>query len=196
MLVDDIETIASNSFRNFHAKGLDYLCLHRSPILTLKAYFYEQGHESTPEVVCPHDHRYPFSTHVLAGRSGHIRYQEWVPGLYTPTHERFEWRTPLNGGNGFTWSREATLKVTGREEYSKGDSYWCNPDEVHTITINRSDTVLLLYQHADTVPLDQATSTYAPLGSIAPSTDGLYDRMPVDVVQARLRTVLEHLEPS
>jgi hypothetical protein len=74
VIFDDLDTIAGNSFRNFHAKGLDYLCLHRSEALTIKAYFY--AGEAGSEVVCPHDHRYPFSTHIVAGESGHIRYTE------------------------------------------------------------------------------------------------------------------------
>jgi hypothetical protein len=79
MIVDDLDTVASNSFRNFHAKGLDYLCLHRSPELTIKAYFYSGN--IGPEVVCPHDHRYPFSTHILAGESGHKRYTDGLCGI-------------------------------------------------------------------------------------------------------------------
>jgi len=193
MIIDPLDTIAANSFRNFHAKGLDYLCLHRSPELTIKAYFYELGQDSAPEVVCPHDHRYPFSTHVLAGRSGHIRYRDEAVG--EPTHERFDWRTPLNGGAGFEWSAEARLDVRSHEQFAQGQSYWCDHDEIHTITINRSDTVLLLYQHADTLPIDLATSTYAPLGSPAPSTAGLYDRMTLADAEKRLRMIIDTLNP-
>lgn len=191
MIIDPLDKIAANSFRNFHAKGLDYLCLHRSPELTIKAYFYEAGQDSAPELVCPHDHRYPFSTHVLAGRSGHIRYRERLLG--EPTHELFQWRTPLNGGDGFTWHHEARLETVSHDRFASGSSYWCDHDEIHTITINRADTVLLLYQHADTVAIGQATSTYAPLGSAAPSTSGLYDQMPLNVAEDRLRVVLDRL---
>lgn len=64
MKVDDLDTVAGNSFRNFHAKGLDYLCIFRSEELTIKAYFYDIADDSSPEIICPHDHRYPFATEI------------------------------------------------------------------------------------------------------------------------------------
>lgn len=180
---DPIEAIARNSFRNFHALGLDYLCLVRSPSVTIKAYFYDNPKAATPEVVCPHDHRYPFSTTVLAGQSGHIRYDVGRPDRFGGAHryQRFAWRTPLNGGDGFIWAGEASLAPLCHENYVAGDSYWCRADEVHTITITRSDTILLLCQLADVVPLGHPTTTFVP-GSDRepPNLTGLYDEMSED----------------
>jgi hypothetical protein len=192
MILDDLETIAANSFRNFHAKGLDYLCLHRSEVLTIKAYFYEIGDHQPPEVICPHDHRYPFSTHILAGESGHIRYREMPPWAKSPTHQCFRWRTPLLGGSGFEWDYPARLDAQPVEQYHAGQSYWCNADEIHTITIRHPNTVLLLYQHADEVPSFGHTSTFVPGSSREPPRlDGLYDRMPLDQAEQRLAHLIQ-----
>lgn len=182
---DDIETIVANSFQNFHAKGLDYLCLKRSDALTIKAYFYhDDAVQSAPEVVCPHDHRYPFSTAVLSGRSEHYRYfepQSRIIGRHLPRFQVFDWMTPLNGGSGFTWQRETKLLQRRSETYAAGGSYWCEAHEVHTIAIRDPGTVLLLTQHADVVPIDQPTSTFVPGSSREPpSLAGLYDRMSFD----------------
>lgn len=179
---DDIETIAANSFRNFHAKGLDYLCLQRSAMLTVKAYFYESADGRCPEIVSPHDHRYPFSTAVLSGRIGHFRYEEVgrFPGG-SGVYQKFNWRTPLNGGSGFEWQQTARLKRRSIESYSKGESYWCDAAEVHTISILEPGTTLLLFQHADIVPLGEPTVTFVHgLEREPPSLSGLYDRMSVD----------------
>ena len=77
--IDPLEQMVENSFRNFHAKGFDYLCLQRSPGLTLKAYFFDELPGGIAEVVCPHDHRYPFTTTVLSGYMRHYRYLEQPP---------------------------------------------------------------------------------------------------------------------
>lgn len=194
MIYDDLDTMAANSFHNFHAIGLDYLCLHRSEELTIKAYFYEPGSERSPEVVCPHDHRYPFSTYVLAGASGHTRYsfRSTVP---RPTHQRFHWLTPLLGGSGFEWSEPVGLTVKKFEHHPAGSGYWCRPDEVHTIRIDRPNTVLLLMQHGDAVPVGTPTSTFVPGDSREPpKLDGLYDRMPLSVAERRLAQVKELMQ--
>lgn len=188
MIYDDLDTIAANSFRNFHAKGLDYLCLHRSPELTIKAYFYENAGEDSAEVVCPHDHRYPFSTHILAGQSEHYRYAiDWGS---PSTYSCFEWKTPLLGGDGFTYLGPSPLRKQRIENHLAGSSYWCDADDIHTIRIVQPDTVLLLYQHADVVPVSRPTVTFVPgYDREPPNLAGIYDLMPLDVAEWRLATV-------
>jgi len=198
LLIDPIETMLQNSYRNFHAKGLDYLCLRRSPELTVKAYFYDRPTDSAPEVVCPHDHRYPFVTKVLAGQSDHYRYieqPEFLTDYYT--HQAFNWHTPLNGGKGFEWARQCSLVRQRHERYERGQQYYCRPDEIHTIAITRHDTVLLLYQFADSVPLTTATTTYVRGDNKEPpALDGLYDQMKADHLTIRLTQLSKVLERS
>lgn len=185
---DDIETIVANSYRNFHAKGLDYLCLQRSPQMTVKAYFFSDRKTAVPEVVCPHDHRYPFATTVIAGTTGHKRYVCQPDFLNIPPNfQMFTWRTPLIGGTGFQWVREARLDCQFTERYEAGQTYFCRSDEIHTIQVHSDDTILLLTQFADVVPLDEPTFTFVPGDNHQPpSLDGLYDRMTADVALSRL----------
>lgn len=63
----DTSTLIQNSYRDFHAKGLDYVCLKRTPDHTVKVYFLDGDVSKVPEVVNPHDHRYAFETTVLSG---------------------------------------------------------------------------------------------------------------------------------
>lgn len=63
----NMEEVIANSFKDFHSKGLDYICLRRSPVLTTKLYFFDGDVSKLPEVVNPHDHRYDFSTVCLSG---------------------------------------------------------------------------------------------------------------------------------
>jgi hypothetical protein len=196
MKVDDLDTIAGNSFRNFHAKGLDYLCIFRSEELTIKAYFYDIADDSSPEIICPHDHRYPFATKILAGRSEHIRYSS-EPNVspFAEKYQMFTWMTPLNGGDGFSWHSERRLTARPREYYRDGQMYFCDPSEIHTIRIPAPETVLLLYQFADTIPIGHPTRTFVPgFNREPPALDGLYDRMTLDraeVLMARLSGMLK-----
>lgn len=179
--IDPIEKIVENSYCNFHAKGLDYLCLKRTPHLTFKAYFYNKN-DSCSEVVCPHDHRYPFATTILAGKSSHYRYAPSFPsGDKAEVYQQFEWFTPLNGGKGFEHKKEVRLGKYSTERYTKGGSYWCESSEVHTIGIEEEGTVLLLLQLGDVVMPEKPTSTFVKGSSkLPPSLDGLYDSMKSD----------------
>lgn len=183
--MDNLEAICANSFRNFHTRGLDYLCLQRSESLTVKAYFFEGDLSKLPEIVVPHDHRYPFTTQVLAGKLANKTYSEhWQGDVF----QRFAYRTPLLGGDGFTWDQEVRLHSHGWEEYERGATYHCLPTDVHTLDIMAEGTVAVLYQFADTVPIGVPTWSYRPgAGTEPPSMEGLYDRMRPDDALTRLR---------
>jgi hypothetical protein len=106
----DLDEVLENSYRDFHAKGFDYLCLRRTPERTVKAYFFEGDVAQAPEVIAPHDHRYSFRTEVLTGSVVNRLYQPVLSE--TPDaepYELFDYATPLNGGDGFTWKKLAWL---------------------------------------------------------------------------------------
>lgn len=179
----DIDAVIANSFRDFHVKGFDYLCLRRSPVETIKLYFFDGDVAKLPEVVNPHDHRYPFETHVLAGSSENHWYAR--SAQHGHTFNRFEYRAPLNGGDGFTFAGEELLMLTRKGEFRKGGRYSMRADEIHTIRMRENETVLMLRQFEDVVPLNQPTQTFTR--GDAPSLEGLYQRFTADQVVSRLR---------
>lgn len=195
-MTEDLEHILAHSFRDFHVKGFDYLCLKRSEAETVKVYFFEGDAARAPEVVIPHDHRYPFLTECLAGAVTNHEFAEMVGRKYggdAEPYERFEYLTPLNGGNGFKWLAEAWLiRVASRLRVS--GSYAMRHDQLHTITV-QPDTVLRLTQHADVVPEGVPVRAYRPAGMREPpSLDGLYRPMDADHALMRLaqyRALLE-----
>lgn len=186
-MIDDIETIAANSYANFHAKGLHYLCLYRSPRLTKKVYFFEGTTPDSPEVINPHDHRYPFYTRCLLGEVTNHIYQR-VPQAIGHSHrfDEFNYMTPLNGGNGFAWKGEAHLLHVSSLQYQAGWEYFSDHTNIHTITV-QPGTVLGLRQFDDVVDVSEPTSTFCRNGREPPSLSGLYDRMTVDRVCELLR---------
>jgi hypothetical protein len=185
----DLDHVLANSFRDFHVKGFDYLCLKRSPAETVKVYFFDGDVAQMPEAVVPHDHRYPFWTDCLSGEVVNHQFVELFGKRYRDEgilHERFEYRTPLNGGDGFTWQREAWLFRTAGRVYARGGGYGMRHDELHTITV-RPDTVIRLVQFADALPLDVPTAAFRPAGQRDPiSLDGLYRPMDADHALMRL----------
>lgn len=194
-MTENLEHILAHSFRDFHVKGFDYLCLKRSEAETVKVYFFEGDVAAAPEVVIPHDHRYPFLTECLAGAVTNVEFVEIMSAHgEAPSHERFEYLTPLNGGEGFKWRAPATVALLRTCNYRPGHAYSMRADQLHTITV-RPDTVLRLTQLADVVPEGVPTRAYRPAGMREPpSLDGLYRPMDADHALMRLaqyRALLE-----
>lgn len=182
----DLDTIIGNSYRDFHAAGFDYMCLHRSDDLTVKAYFFDQQIGSAPEIVNPHNHRYDFSTWCLSGcvvnkRWGHC-------AAWSPAAERFEkWNywTPLNHDDDPGYERTksfshqsaaflCSLGETWHKASTSADTYDSLHGDIHTIRIEAPDTVLILEQFADVVALGVPTQTYTRTKE-PPSLSGLYN---------------------
>jgi hypothetical protein len=201
--MDDIETICANSYRNFHTRGFDYLCLSRTPELTRKVYFFEGDLHDLPELVMPHDHRYPFVTTVLAGAVRNklfwglnVEPARELAKMYeeqTQLFDHFEYRTPLNGGDGFSWVGERRLWSDERPFHqTRGDHWRSSASAIHTLDIRCEGTVIMLEQLADVVPLDQPTNAYRRVGDrTPPSLDGLYDRMTPDHARKRINQFLD-----
>jgi hypothetical protein len=189
----DIETICANSHRNFHAKGLDYLCLSRTPELTRKVYFFEGDLQHLPEVVIPHNHRYAFTTTVLSGAVRNRIFHRYSSlrismGLDVLRYDRFSYLTPLNGGAGFSWEAEELLTEEPRSKsFTRGQFYESHAEDIHTLDIRCEDTVVMIEQWADEVPLDEPTLAWRLVGSrTPPALDGLYDRMTPDHALKRI----------
>lgn len=200
----DIDTVVEHSFRDFHAKGLDYLCLHRSEKLTLKAYFFAEGLDSqeASEVVNPHDHRYNFMTQCFSGLIRNKWYR--IPpcsldaiyrGDYCgKDYEVFEWRTPLLGGDGFTYDGFCPLQEHRHGDYLPGEAYYMLAEELHTIQVMAPETCIVLAQYEDVVPADQPTRTFVLAdegGPEPPPLDGLYNTFTADQAVKRLGLLRE-----
>ena len=174
--ITDPDLMINNSFKNFHAKGLDYVCIKRSPSYTLKVYLMDGDASKLPEVVNPHDHRYSFKTTVLAGEMVDYRFDqsEDEGELYNA----FDYRTPINGGEGFAHRGVERLKQSVSNVLCKGSTLVTSHKRLHTIGMKSDQTVLMLEQFEDKVPLDVATSCWSPVGKAEPNNEnsGLYER--------------------
>lgn len=175
--------ILNQSYRNFHAKGLDYLCLKRSSEHTIKVYFFDGDADlsALPEIVMPHDHRYNFRTVCIAGEVSNLEQSRCANFSGSDRYESFLWDTPLNGGAGFRHEGEAFLTHPHRSDYRAGEAWASSFDTIHTLRIGRTGTIIRLDQYADVVPVGTPTRTYRPAsvaGDIAaPELAGLYEAM-------------------
>lgn len=173
----NLEHLLDDSYRNFHAKGLDYLCLKRTPLMTVKAYFFDGDVAKLPEVVMPHNHRYNFLTTVLSGEVMNELYSPGEGGWEAKTYNQFSYMTPLNGGAGFTYEGEVLLHKVSHISYREGRRYFSLFGDIHTIRIMEPETILVLYQHEDRVPIEAPTQAYSRDSKEPPSGHGLYDIM-------------------
>lgn len=193
MLEKFLDHCLENSYRDFHAKGIDYLCLKRDNALTLKVYFFDGDYSGGHEVVNPHDHRYNFDTVVLDGAVANCTYEKKYSDLGGPlTYNEFLYYTPLNGGVGFLHNGYVRLGAVTQTEYSKGDRWHSPASDIHTLLVRKPGTVLFLRQYEDIV--SGPTLTYVPAstfpsrkGDAPPKLDGLYSRFTVDQLVNRVK---------
>lgn len=191
----DIDEVIANSYKNFHSKGLDYICISRTPELTVKLYFFDGDASKLPEVVNPHDHRYDFDTLCIAGEVENIWYRQ-DKYLGRGPFQVFDYRTPLNGGDGFTWVAETRLAERERVSFKPGGRYSMRAEELHTIRMRASETVIMLQQWVDVVPVDVPTQTFCRgFDREPPSVSGLYDEFTADEIGSRLTRLQERVGP-
>jgi hypothetical protein len=183
---EKIAEIIRNSYKDFHTKGLDYLCWTRTEEETIKYYFFDGEVSQLPEVVHPHDHRYMFFTTVLAGQVANVLYVD--DDRHGEVFQEFQYRTPLNGGDGFTWRREVMLRACQDTSYHPQQYYVMDPQEIHTIRIEKPGTVLALTQKRDVYAIDHPTYTFTkdkdPI-----DLSGLYRKFTEDEVIKRIKQI-------
>jgi len=189
--------VLDQSYRNFHAKGLDYLCLKRSAEHTVKVYFFDGDADlsALPEIVMPHDHRYDFDTVCIAGEVSNKEFARCAPFADAVRHEEFAWDTPLLGGHGFSHVGEAWLTEASVCDYRAGDRWRSGASVIHTLQIRRAGTIIRLDQFHDVVAVGTPTSTFRkadePGDIVAPEIAGLYEPMTPDYALHRLRQYAE-----
>lgn len=184
-----MDEVIANSFRDFHCKGFDYICLRRSPTETVKLYFFDGDVSKLPEIVNPHDHRYNFDTYCIAGGVENILFCRDGHGQ---AYSRFDYRTPLNGGSGFSYAGGDVLRIVHRRSFEPGQMYSLGFKHVHTIRMVESETVIALVQFEDQVGIGRPTSTWTRDGE-PPSLDGLYNRFNADTIRTRLARLKERV---
>lgn len=193
------------SYRNLHAKGVDYVCLQRSDKFTLKVYFFDIPAGPTgiiPDVVNPHDHRYNFRTSIIRGA---VSNSIWAKAAKSGSveakwFERYRYYTPLNKGHGFEWEGRSPLVLDSKTTYTPGQQYSSLHNTIHTIGDLIPGTILVLEQYEDVVPIGTPTRTYIPIQehsqlAQAPELSGLYDRFTEDQLLARL-DLLQRVSPG
>lgn len=142
----DVERAAACSTWNHHVDGLNYLCLHRTPDLTVKLYLMERpDNPNGGFLVHPHSHRYAFWTMCLAGRLRHIRFQ--TLGVLVCNEPRYVELT-FDADEPDPMARAQPSGAIGcldrRDEYVQpGVEYFVHPNEVHTLKMEGHAPILL-----------------------------------------------------
>lgn len=139
---------SQHSYIDYHVPGIDYLCLHREPALTVKAYMFSKLRlEPDPNgwIVWPHTHRYTFEHVTLTGNIDNVVFSLGEPG------ERVAERYGL-----FTWDSEertakrialAGLKLKRTEKCWQTKGFIMkDPDELHTLIVHE-DSIALQFQY-------------------------------------------------
>lgn len=204
----DIDDVVEHSYKDFHTKGMDYLCLSRSPELTLKAYFFAEGMDSQEvgEVINPHNHRYDFRTQCFSGTIENQWYRpppcwdgESIGDECGPMYDVYEWRTPLLGSwpvatgetrVGFEYIDRIPLQRYRIRQCPAGSSYYMYADQLHTIRVVDPETCIVLQQYEDVVPASEPTHTFTQARQ-PPDISELYSGFTADQAVKRLALLRE-----
>lgn len=139
----DVSELASLSVVNHHASGLFYLCLERSEAKTVKIYFIPNPRNvNGGYLVNPHNHRYDFMSSVLSGSLRHYRFRK-KPG-FDQIEYSFDWKT-----KSMLPIMHCDLDWHVCELHEKGDRYYTNTSEIHTIEV-LEPTIIGIIQYEDT----------------------------------------------
>ena len=178
----NIEQLMQNSIKDYHIKGFDYINLHRSKDLTVKLYFFDNIISNMSEVINPHDHRYDFDTFVIRGNFTDFTFEESDKG---DVFNKFSYKTPLCGGDGFTFDSETKLSIVKQDTIAAGGQYFHKAEDLHTIRINTPDTVLCLLQYSD----KDLDNTWTFSRDYLKNESGLYNQFTVDQFMKRLNSL-------
>lgn len=153
----------ANSRINHHANGMDYLCLLRTPKLTVKLYRIKDTAKNVNSgyLVHPHNHRYGFSSVLLHGDITHIRFKlTQLPSEADSTYDK--WVYSAENKKGQKDPRGAFMLTERIEHHRQRGEYLVNPYEIHTLRIKEGqETLIGLIQYEDTAML---SDLYLPSG--------------------------------
>lgn len=165
---------AESSYRNFHADGLHYLNLLRTPRLTAKLYVFDNvKHNSHGYLVWPHNHAYNFCHRTLVGAVTNYTFHITNEPDEHPW-DMYSFETPLNDGRGLTKLLRCGLQGLSHETHIAGESYYLDRKEVHTISVKGDYAAALLFQFHDVQPV---TTMFAPASEEPDCKSDLYFRM-------------------
>lgn len=164
-----------DSYTDFHAPGVNYLCLSRTPRLTIK--LYELPPTDGKQIVSPHNHAYNFDSVLLDGCVSNITYYELEEDdreSYDQIVYKRTFRSKLNCGSGFaTESIKCRIALRRGQAYMyKYDHYYTSTEDIHTLIV-REPSLLFISQYED---IKTETSVYTNTPE-SPSLEGLYKKM-------------------
>lgn len=196
-----LKLMVGRSYKNFHCKGMDYICLgSKTHQEYLKVYFFNgRAADRTRFLVAPHNHRYDFRTTVLRGTLKDYRFKEEEAGPVSEVagyrnYHKYDWHTPLNGQpGGWIRRKEVALRPLASRFLQAGDSYVTSHDKIHTLRILEEDTVLLIHQYHDVIPIGTPTQTYSQHPNEL-KLDSLYEQFTPNEIALRLEELAQLVE--
>lgn len=156
LTVSEAIDLVKQSRVNHHVKGLDYICLKRTPELTVKIYIIDRpDNDQSGFLVHPHNHRYNFDSIILKGSLKHYRFKEdETPKAWTNCDKfKYQWENrkvyPM---------RKSNLMIDSVETCKEGSKYNVETHEIHTLEI-LEPTVIGIFQYMDRI---ENTNIYLP----------------------------------
>ena len=176
-----LSNMLKNSYKHYHARGVNYLCLQNTWRLRLKAYFFDQPSDPAG-VVSPHDHRYSFTNHVLTGA---VKDTLYTASKYGEQFFEYSWRSPLSRADLTPlYSPVAPTKLVlyHADVVAEGLSYQRGRGEIHSLQILEPRTIIV--QEEKKTPSAPLRSRVFMRTEKFPTLEGLYEKFePGEIVR-------------
>ncbi len=193
----NVDESIANSYKDYHAKGVDYLNLLRTKHLTVKylscsGKSVERLNKSHDVIINPHTSQYNQTIILLDGELELVTFDYITRAIKddearmfsnaTKAHNRFSYTSPIKYNKR---SAEGVFKDTGyltEKETIKlkslGDSVYIEHNEIQSYRVF-GDTKFLVLQY---LSLDKLHTEHFQQSTVLPMVDGLYTRYtPTDV---------------
>ena len=181
----DLGEAAVHSVTDFHAKGLHYVNLIRSPQYTAKLYFGRVGEleHNTPDgfIVNPHSHSYSFRQTVISGTLRNIVFHEGDFNEKSNSWFGADYYSPLKTAERvrMEFDEAETQMWNHSEVYGPATGYFMRPGDIHTLQSVHPVKPLILFTEQFQTEIQPPTRIYTRTKELV-DLSTLYGEMSVD----------------
>lgn len=186
--------LVKNSIKDFHFKGLNYICFQFLPHLTIRLYVIEPSEPVDTKNVNIHNHLYDSQILMLCNSITNNVYEKvegerfnhyYLTSALHPDNKERKIKLDYLGKTGLRRIKSITLHP--------GDTHFQDHSEIHNVENDRSKLTAFMVFEYPTVKNNSTLFSTKDYGSTIP-TDNTYNRFEPSEIKTILNNLIRHLE--
>lgn len=194
-LEHNLDYIVDNSIKNFHFKGLNYVCFQFSSNLTIRLYIIKPEDNLNTRNVNIHNHLYDSQILVLSGSITNNVYSKTEGDKYNHYYLTSALNPANKTGNVLLdYIGKTNLQVTKSINLSAGDTHFQNHKEIHSVNNDPSSyTAFMVFEFKTVKQNSTLFSTEEFKGKIDTKKD-IYEKFTEREIVALLQGLISKIE--